>query len=111
MINLKLAEKQELDMRAIYYIGVLHERCSHIEKEMSMYSPDSEDFHEFQNIWNTIQFDLQKLWGFERDHTRHPTWTLPHCTCPKMDNADMGEHMYFAEDCPLHASNTGDEQK
>lgn len=102
MINLQLAEKQGLNMKSVYYIGVLHERCKNIEKQMSKYEPESEEFQDLLELWTMTQFDLQELWKFDRNPSRHPTWTLPHCTCPNMDNADAGTHMYFTTDCPIH---------
>lgn len=29
-------------------------------------------------------------------------WHREGCTCPKMDNDDIGQHYYFTVGCPLH---------
>jgi hypothetical protein len=53
-----------------------------------------------------LDYQLQDLWGFERDKNFH-TWLKKskrfHCTCPILDNEDMPKDMRFiSEDCPLH---------
>ena len=56
--------------------------------------------------WTEIQFELQRLWGFEEGDRFHKFWTLPKCTCPKMDNEDYyyiyPDRSLINPSCPLH---------
>lgn len=52
-----------------------------------------------------IEFQLQDNWNFPRNKSFHSYWyKIPHCSCPKMDNADRlgtGSFVYSC-DCSVH---------
>ncbi len=59
------------------------------------------------------EFELQAAWGFPQSIDFHSYWyQVPHCTCPKLDNADNfgTSHKYIAGDCPVHGTNSVDGQ-
>lgn len=51
-----------------------------------------------------IEFELQALWGFEKNANYHMFWQYPKCHCPKLDNNDNYPHGYYIinKECPLH---------
>lgn len=51
------------------------------------------------------EFDLQKLWGFNKSEDHHTWWLkIKGCTCPEMDNRDYFGTPYkiYNLDCPWH---------
>jgi len=58
-----------------------------------------------------LEFQLQESWKFEKDKNYHRYWwTLPKCTCPKMDNEDRfgTDYHVYSSDCPIHGINEED---
>lgn len=51
-----------------------------------------------------VEFELQTLWGFEKNANFHRFWETPKCLCPKLDNSDMYPNQYYIinNSCPLH---------
>lgn len=51
-----------------------------------------------------IEFELQRLWGFDKDETYHYWYEVPKCQCPKIDNAERRGTNYqiVNMDCPVH---------
>lgn len=53
-----------------------------------------------------IDYELQRLWGFNPDKNYHTWWfEEPHCRCPKLDNKDpayFGRGRIIRKDCPIH---------
>jgi hypothetical protein len=39
-------------------------------------------------IFDELEFEQQRLWGFPLDPNHHYFWDFPKCTCPKIDNMD-----------------------
>lgn len=57
------------------------------------------------DIVTQIEFSLQEAWGFEPDINMHRFWTLPNCTCPKIDNEERyscNVGYYTNADCLIH---------
>jgi len=56
-----------------------------------------------------IEFNMQELWGFEKNRNMHRYWfDNDVCTCPKMDNFDKmgtGYRMYNSN-CIIHGEET-----
>jgi hypothetical protein len=51
-----------------------------------------------------LEFKIQEAWGFTKDSKFHRFWEMPHCSCPKLDNADSwptGIYTYNL-DCKIH---------
>lgn len=51
-----------------------------------------------------VEFEIQELFGFERNAWYHRFWMTPGCQCPRLDNEENFGTKYsiIAEDCPLH---------
>lgn len=64
-----------------------------------------EDIDVFNTLVEQHEYELQELWGFNRDRSRHTYWLVnPTCSCPKMDNNDCygQEVKWYSEYCPWH---------
>lgn len=55
-------------------------------------------------MFDELEFEQQKLWGFEQSKNHHFFWQFPGCKCPKLDNRDWWGTPYTikAQDCPIH---------
>lgn len=84
-------------------LKILHYQRLEIEHEMSE-TDDSDELRFLNAFWQENQFELQETWGFERNTHFHRFWTVPKCTCPKMDNEDNlgSKYSYMSGDCPVH---------
>lgn len=53
--------------------------------------------------WRENQYLLQDTWKFERNPNYFREWTLPGCTCPKMDNEDRYPYgRVISDSCLIH---------
>lgn len=102
MINRKLAEKKGLSQEVQEKIIELHQLRNDIELLMDRESPYSPLQKTFFRWWTQINFELQGLWGFFKDESMHKGYLLSKCSCPIMDNEDMGSHYYFNASCIYH---------
>lgn len=70
-----------------------------IEKE-----EDPEKLHDLSENIRNIEFELQELWGFEKNANFHKFWDTEKCKCPSMDNDDAYPHGRYIvnHNCPLH---------
>ncbi len=62
--------------------------CLDAIKQKMKASSDTTRIRQLARRIQTIEYIQQKLWKFPQDHTFHNWYNVPHCTCPKMDNAD-----------------------
>lgn len=55
-------------------------------------------------LFETLEFEQQKLWNFPADRNFHHFFEFPGCTCPKMDNMDaLGTPLrIYVQNCPIH---------
>jgi len=86
----------------------------HIERHMifararMLNSTDYEQLATCRDDLQIVEYYLQKLWGFPSSPDHHAYWyTLPHCLCPNMDNADNfgTSRRIFHSGCPYHGEN------
>lgn len=105
-LNHELAMKQGCDDREMWLITDAHTRRIAIFKQMS--NTPREDIRQLRSLAYSvecIEYELQGYWHFKQDRDFHTFWfKMPHCSCPKMDNADS---MYFGrritvQGCPFH---------
>ncbi len=71
----------------------------------AMREDDVEELRTGANVVEQLEFHLQRLWHFKEDKNYHSWWfKVPHCRCPKLDNADpmYFGHRIFVEGCPIH---------
>jgi len=70
---------------------------------------------ELSRVLESIEFDMQRAWGFEEDSRKHTWWLKPAaCTCPKLDNTDpayFGSGKIINEACPIHGNEVKEEKK
>jgi len=91
-INSKLAEERGVSIANQAKIEVRHTELDQIRKQMEQLDPsvgiDREQLKVLAESVTRIEYELQELWGFEKDSRYHWWFNLPHCTCPKMDNRE-----------------------
>jgi len=98
-------KQQEIeDIETIKELLLTHEDRCRIFEAMED-TDDVEDLRMYAQQIETLEFEQQKLWGFEPNNTYHRWWEVPKCTCPKLDNADRYPSKYriIAGNCPIHA--------
>lgn len=112
MINLRLATQKNLSKEQIekiefrqFFRGVIEEvmQSEVIASTKSITSSNS-FLENLYHVWQDNEHRLQNLWGFTADWKYHKFWTVPGCTCPKLDNQDnYPTGPYFYNDgCPYH---------
>lgn len=104
-LNRFLIKKRNISNISVWKIMVLHRQ--QLEIEVAMEKMPVTAVNLLQSLMDEIteiNFELQDLWGFQRNADFHKTHYLPHCTCPKIDNDVMvgTPQRYIAEGCPLH---------
>lgn len=107
MINLQLAEHQQLTTEAIVAIERLHafRDSLHNSIECLMQSKQRKLTYEVGQMLFTIEEELQKLWKFPVHRSYYKFWNVPLCRCAKMDNNDRfptGRYI-ISGDCWLHS--------
>lgn len=69
-VNIALAKERGLNDYTIKKIDVIHDYLEEFISEVTL----DHDFHGCLNIVRSCEFQLQDLWGFDRD-SRYHTWT------------------------------------
>lgn len=108
-LNTRLATRRNLLPEVVDEICLNHGMIQDIKQIMENTTPDNdESIKELSLLADSVtvhEFELQRLWGFEQDSNMHSQWfTLPHCDCPIMDNADrLGtKYKVINTKCILH---------
>lgn len=67
---------------------------------------EPQDILDLTYEWTKIEFNIQEVWGFERNYSFHRFWENPHCTCPTLDNMDRYGTKYHVHslNCPIHSN-------
>lgn len=66
-----------------------------------------EDYEDPVETIESLEFELQELWGFDKSRERHSYWyRVKGCKCPKMDNSDplYGGRRIINSECFWHGS-------
>lgn len=108
-----------IDQQEVSKVDIEHIKNLHIEKlkvfeQMDALSSDNTDqLIDLAKEVEKIEFALQRVWGFPEDIKFHEWYTVPHCTCPSMDNEDRKGTPYciINENCPIHAFRSGLSEK
>lgn len=110
-INPALVKSKNVNDNDVSEIKKLHISRIELFEMMSLTSPEDPDskpfFEECVAMLKDIEFLLQKHWGFDEDEDFHVWWFIaPHCTCPKIDNAERigTKYRIINQSCPLHGS-------
>jgi hypothetical protein len=98
-----LAEQRNISDEFLERIKKLHLKRFQVKEEMTK-TCDRSRLSMLANMIKNIEFELQGLWGFERDYSMHDWFDVPKCTCPKIDNRDRKGTGYqiISLDCPVH---------
>ena len=101
-LNKALIESQNV-WHNVDLLKILHMKRFIIEEKMELTNINKE-LKSLAKEWTENQFLLQDAWNFKRDETQHRFWTLPGCSCPKLDNNDMIGIGYFIinPSCKIH---------
>jgi len=102
MINKELAVQRGLSEQTISDIEHHHDVRDFLVGEMK--ETPREELRELFKDWVENEYMLQNLWGFPESSAYHKWWSLPQCTCPKMDNEDAYPVGYYVmnDSCPMH---------
>ena len=97
-----LLKKQAVDMEGAAEILGLHARKLALYAGMEV----AEDFSlsAYGRELRSVEYALQRAWGFAQSEKYHRFWEAPRCTCPKMDNEDRypsGSYVVMTS-CPVH---------
>ena len=108
-LNKRLIEKQGLKDSDVKKLHNLHAMMQALFTLMKSTDPKTQnsELRECVGLIELIEYKMQEVWKFDLNRDYHTWWVkAPHCTCPKMDNADP---IYFGRriirgDCPLHGN-------
>ena len=106
-VNLILTAKQKLCDTNIKKIHNLHKYRDLVIQNMKDTDIKNKDkLLELLSEYRMIETKLKKQWKFPLTDEYAREYTLPHCTCPVMDNDDdyygVSTHRWTAMDCPYH---------
>lgn len=100
--NIEMAIKKGLTDNEIEMLEDTYTRMGMLLDEPEKYGTPKEAA---QMIEDT-EFEMQRLWGFDEDKSRHAYWfRVKGCLCPKMDNADRcspWDSRIITLSCPFH---------
>jgi hypothetical protein len=102
-INPSLCKRQKITLEKLGELKTLHMGVQNILSAME--AADSPTVLQILNAeWKRLQFELQRVWGFDQNANFHYWWTVPKCKCPKMDNQDSygTDYGIVSGACPIH---------
>jgi hypothetical protein len=104
VLNSRLVENQNVSQTDQDIIQRLHE-LKHCVFQFMQDTDDVDKLREYAQIVETIEYKLQKHWGFKLDRNFHDWFDVPKCSCPKMDNRDAKGTLYrtISGGCKIHA--------
>ena len=108
--NKELIKKRGITEKGEQTINELHEVLLICEKDMEYNDVESNAFQGALENWREAKGLLQKEWGFDVDSSMWEEYRLPKCTCPKMDNDDVGKFMFVDASCPIHGDTPKNEK-
>lgn len=104
-LNPRLAAKQNLSRANLEAL-----KETHIFKHMLFNSAKATDdpatLKALATLFERVEFEQQRLWGFPQDSKMHRWFDFPKCACPKMDNQDRyGTGFAIINSaCPIHGT-------
>ncbi len=102
-LNERLFRRQNLTEDDAALLVSLHEKKLKLF-DMVRETDDRAELRRYVKLFAVIENTLQDTWGFGADHRFHEWYTIPKCTCPKMDNADSRgtDRRIVVVDCVMH---------
>ena len=106
MINLALVRKQGVTDDAAYKIMSLQQTRDMLHEAMKQCSWNKKVLQQYPPLLETIETELQALWGFEQNINYYKFWDVPACACPSMDNNDKYPYGNYVINlsCPVHGA-------
>ena len=106
MINLELAQRQNLNEAEIFQIEQLHYARSllHEAIQQAVAAGNVNVSRAIGKALPEIELELQKLWKFEQNLNYYKFWNVPTCVCSWLDNEDAFPSGYYVRNlsCPVH---------
>jgi len=109
ILNEHLIKQQDLNEDDIAELEELHDTRARMFDKMAALDPKNDEDKDtlilYSHLLESLEYNMQRLWKFEQDSDMHSWWfRVPHCRCPKMDNADplYSSVRIFRHDCPIH---------
>lgn len=102
-LNERLIKQNKVTPEKIEKILKLHTKKLEIFEEMSQES-SREILKAYSKLVETLEYELQALWGFSKDKNYHEWYLVPQCQCPKTDNEERKGTPYpiYNKSCPIH---------
>jgi len=108
MLNENLIKLQKLSVSDVQELERLHDQRERMFDTMKKLDPtDSEQKATLillSELLESLEYNMQRKWKFEQDSKFHSWWyQVPHCSCPKLDNADpIYPGRIINQSCPIH---------
>jgi len=106
ILNKKLIKKQGLSEEDELELVRLHQTKDQLFDFMEKLDPveDRLQLQLYGQLLESLEYNMQRVWKFDQNVAYHSWWyQVPHCKCPKMDNADpMYPYKIFTVNCPVH---------
>lgn len=106
MINLELAQRQNLSEDEVFKIEQLHysRRLLHDAITQALSAGNKAVARAIAKALPDIELELQKLWKFEQNINYYKFWHVPGCRCSRLDNEDAFPSGYYVRNlsCPVH---------
>lgn len=103
-LNPRFAARKKVTVEGLRKIQNTHRKILGLFDKIRQ-EDDSVKLHKMAERVTELDYELQAIWGFERDVNFHTWWfKAPKCACAKMDNTDFIGTPYNSvnESCPLH---------
>lgn len=105
-LNKGLIKTQGLSEDDVAELNTLHETKDNVFLFMDLLDPIKENkkLRLYGRLIESVEFNMQRIWKFDQNVAYHSWWyQVPHCKCPKMDNADpMYPYKIINNNCPIH---------
>jgi len=108
ILNERLIEQQGLSNDDVAELEYLHDTREILFRQAESldptYAPDLGLLQLYADLLESLEYNMQRVWKFDQDASKHSWWfRLPHCKCPKMDNADpLYMHRVYSGACRIH---------
>lgn len=102
-LNQALINRNKVTPEKVEKIKELHQKKWKIFDEMEV-EKSRDILRAYAKLVETIEYELQSLWGFAKDKNYHEWYKVPQCQCPKIDNDDRNGTPYqiYNKSCPIH---------
>lgn len=102
-LNQALIDNNKVTPEKVEKIKSLHLKKWQVFDEMAV-ETSKDMLKSYATLVETIEYELQLLWGFHKDKSYHEWFKVPQCQCPKTDNQERQGTPYqiYNKSCPIH---------